>query len=115
MNNIALVRIDAQSDPKFSLGWLGALFDVTFTFCKFAHRLDTLKETVKGKLTSQMSLLEKSFVASRNNRKEFALPVGALLEETETLMRHSLSDKAIETVDQEWVRLFKLVRRASAD
>lgn len=109
MNNIALVRIGAQSDPKISLGWLGSLFDVTLTICKFEHRLDTLKETVKVKLTSQMSLLEKSFAAPRNNRMEFTLPVGALLEETETLVRHSLSDKAIEKVDQEWVRSFKLV------
>lgn len=109
MNNIALVRIGAQSDPKISSGWLGSLFDVTLTFCKFEHRLDTLKETVKVKLTSQMSHLEKSFAAPPNNRMEFTLPVGALLEETETLMRHALSDKAIENVDQEWVRSFKLV------
>ena len=109
MNNTALVRIDAQSNPEISLRWLGSLFDVTLTFCKFQHRLDTLKETVKVKLTSQMSLLEKSFAASRNNRMEFTLPVGALLEETETLMHHSLSDKAIEKVDQEWVRSFELV------
>lgn len=109
MNNPALVCIGAQNDTRISLGWLGSLFDVTLTLCKFEHRLDTLKEAGKTKLASQMSLLEKSFAAPRHNSIEPTLPVAALLQETETLMRHSLSDKTIEKVDQEWVRQFKLV------
>jgi len=108
MNNPALVRIGAPNDSRISLGWLGSLFDITLTLCKFEHRLDTLRGTGKTKLASQMSLLEKSFSATRDDRLEPTLPVGALLQETETLMRHSLSDRTIEKVDQDWVRLFKL-------
>ena len=104
MGNPALIQISTQDDSGPSLSWLGSMFDISLTLCKFGHRLETLKEAAKTKLASQMSRLEKSFAPAPKARCESTLPVGALLQEIEKLVRHSLSGKALEQGDQKWVR-----------
>lgn len=105
MNNGPLVNVNDKDDSSPNLRWLGTIFDVTLTLCKFEDRLESLQEAAKRKLAGSMTLLEKSFAASQPGTTIATLPmlIGALLRDMAQAVRRSLSEDNIGNDEQKKV------------
>ena len=103
MNNYALVEVSLKDGTRPDLEWLGFIFDLSFTLCKFEHRLRSLANAAQTRFGRLMPLSEGSLNLSQSDYMAILLPIGALSEALGTTMRRILGGSGLEQGDQNMV------------
>ena len=100
MNNHALVEVSLKDATRPNLEWLGSIYDLSFTLCKFEHRLQSLKSAAKTRFGRLMPLSEGSLNLSQSKDSAILLLIGVLSQALGTTMRPLLGGSGLEQGDQ---------------
>ena len=103
MNNYALVEISLKDGTRPDLEWLGFIFDLSFTLCKFEHRLRSLEKAAKTRFGRLMPLSEGSLNLSQSEYLANFLSIGALSQVLGTTLRRFSGGSGLKQGDQNMV------------